>query len=279
MSSGVGVLMRDISGTLRSSRMTVPILAGGAEMAEFETVYDYLRFESRTSGHFRYFRDAEMEQFLSTVLATASRRISVLKKGKFVWRAQSDKKEPVIIENDGSVAVTFFPFDADRMKPRPAGAKEGRVNPKGIPVLYVATSPETAMSEIRPSRASALSLAELEICRDLKLVDCTMNSSSRSPFYYPRLPVPSANEREEVVWGSINFAFTRPVDASDSVAEYAPTQVLAEYFKSAGYDGLRYKSSYGATGQNIALFALQDATVRHVKLMRVKSINIEFTDW
>src|ERR1039458_6332974 len=36
------------------------------------------------------------------------------------------------------------------MKPKPEKAKEGRVNPKGIPCLHLATHEDTAMSEVRP---------------------------------------------------------------------------------------------------------------------------------
>jgi hypothetical protein len=134
------------------------------------------------------------------------------------------------------------------------------------------------MSEVRPGGASNLTLTELEILRDLKILDCTKDSSSRSPYDYPGPSLPSGNEREQVVWGSINSAFTRPVDASDLLADYAATQVLAEYFKNQGYDGIRYQSSYVTVGQNIALFALADAIVRQVKLMCVESIKMEFTD-
>ena len=59
---------------------------------------------------------------------------------------------------------------------------------------------------------------------------------------------PSATEREEVVWGSINRAFSRPVDPSDNEADYAATQVLADYFRGAGYDGIKYRSAYTTDG-------------------------------
>jgi len=257
-------------------------------MCEFKTIFDYVSFADRISSHFRFAKDVETEEFLSVVLATSSPRSAVLKKDEIVWRAQLGKHEPdpeptVINNADGSVKVTFVchPYSDDRMKPLPASAKEGRANPKGIPVLYVATNPETAMSEMRPSLVSTLSLAKLKICRELKIIDCTKDSSSRSPYSYSGLPLPSGNEREEVVWGSINDAFSQPVGESDSLAHYAPTQVLAEYFKKDGYDGIKYKSSYGRTGQNIAPFNLGDASIcpGHTELKRVKSVNIEFTDW
>lgn len=40
------------------------------------------------------------------------------------------------------------PHREARMKPLPDQAYEGRVNPKGIPSLYFATTREVAMSEV-----------------------------------------------------------------------------------------------------------------------------------
>jgi hypothetical protein len=249
-------------------------------MIKFKSVYDYIRFESRTIRRFRHFRDAETDEFLATVLATAARRSSILKKGEIVWRAQLGSGETNVTPHaDGSATVEFHPLSETRMKPLAECAREGRTNAKGIPVLYVAADPETAMSEVRPSLASELSLAKLEICRDLKILDCSIDSSSRSPLDFVGQPSPSADECEQVVWGAINDAFARPVDLSDSVADYAPTQVMAEYFKGVGYNGIRYQSRYRTAGQNVAIFDLADANIRNVKLMRVRSINIEFTDW
>jgi hypothetical protein len=249
-------------------------------MTEFKHVYDYERFANRTRRRFRYLKDSETDEFLATLIETAAHRSSVFRKGEIVWRAQLGSGEATEDRHaDGSVTITFHPLERGRMKPLVDAASEGRANPKGIPVLYVATDPETAMSEVRPSLASELSLAELEVSRDLNVLDCSMHSSSRSPFDYTGQSPPPPEEREQVVWGSINRALTQPVDLSDRLADYAPTQVLAEYFRGAGYDGIRYQSGYGTRGHNIALFDLADANIRNVKLMRVRSISIEFAHW
>jgi hypothetical protein len=46
-----------------------------------------------------------------------------------------------------------------------------------------------------------------------------------------------------------------PIDRGDS-PHYAPTQFLAEYMRAAGYASIRYRSGFGAGGDNIALFNL-----------------------
>jgi hypothetical protein len=247
-------------------------------MAGFKGGYDYERFASGIERSYRYRLDAEGEEFLQSVLETSAQRKRELARGTRVWRAQLGA-QPAISEKqeDGSIDIEFPAFAPVRMKPLDNSATEGRVNPKGIPVLYVATAPETAMCEVRPSLASVISLAELEIQRTVTLVDCTV-ASGRSIFSYGGRQVP-ASEREEVVWHSINNAFTGPVDASDRLADYAPTQVIAEAFRRAGLDGIRYRSGFGYEGHNIALFSASDATVLSVKLMRAVAVKFTFSHW
>jgi hypothetical protein len=61
-------------------------------------------------------------------------------------------------------------------------------------------------------------------------------------------------------WWYINRSFSEPVTNSDDVADYAPTQVLAETFRSAGYDGIIYGSTLGS-GSTVAVFDMTAATL------------------
>ena len=68
--------------------------------------------------------------------------------GDIITRAQIGMlKQDVFEPSDGRK-----PFESQRMKPKTDAAKEGLVNPKGIPCLYVATDETTAISEVRPWR-------------------------------------------------------------------------------------------------------------------------------
>jgi hypothetical protein len=88
----------------------------------------------------------------------------------------------------------------------------------------------------------------------------------------------------------INDAFAEPVTNTDDGADYAPTQILGELFKCAGYDGIRYKSKYSefeslqpcgsqqrvdeihaakpSAGLNVALFRIADAEFTSSRLYR-----------
>jgi len=145
------------------------------------------------------------------------------------------------------------------MIPQPDRAEEGRVNPKGIPCLYCSTDKDTAVAEMRPW-AGEFVTAKVVILRDLKVVDCSALDKLDSATFDLILGLnkgePEPDKREERVWADINRGFSQPVTRLDNVAEYAPTQVLAEAFRTDGYDGIIYGSRLGA-GNNVAIFDME----------------------
>jgi hypothetical protein len=160
------------------------------------------------------------------------------------------------------------------MFPRRDKTTEGRVNPKGIPCLYLATDENTAMSEVRPGKTEPVTLAKCETVRDLKLVDC---SSSGPILIVDDLKQDSDELMERLFWHHIDNAFSTPVNATDDLADYAPTQVVAEVFRRLEYDGIMYKSEL-AEGKNIALFEITDAEIVSLQVYKATSVKYEFDD-
>jgi hypothetical protein len=159
------------------------------------------------------------------------------------------------------------------MKPLPDRAAEGRVNPRGIPCLYAATHRETAVAEVRPWVGAHVSVAQLRTVRPLKLVNCT--SDDRRLILFGREPTPE--EREKACWLDIDGAFSRPVERSDQLAEYVPTQIIAEMFRKEGFDGIAYRSSLGP-GHNVALFDLDAAEVASCGVFNVRGMAFEIEE-
>ena len=77
------------------------------------------------------------------------------------------------------------------------------------------------------------------------------------------------------MWQNINTAFSTPVSRDDQVAEYAPTQILAEYLRENHSDGIIYRSRLGP-GRNIALFDLESATMPIAELFQVKAVSYQY---
>lgn len=111
-----------------------------------------------------------------------------------------------------------------RMMPLRGRASDRRVNPRGIPCLCMATSKDTAISEVRPAIGAYVTVAVMKCLRELRLIDCSV--LTKKQFIY--LKEPDRPEIEEAVWSDIDRAFSAPVDSPDDAAEYAPTQILAE---------------------------------------------------
>lgn len=208
-----------------------------------------------------------------------------------LWRAQiggTPHQPPSINLGAEELATRLIltPHGGGRMTPYFDKAKEGRINPKGIPCLYTATHPRVALTEMKPAIGSYLTLAEFVTVKELRIVD----------FASPRIEItdsnegPTDHEMASMLWEDINDAFAEPVTSADEVADYAPTQILSELFKCAGYDGIRYKSkccefesleasasperldeiraSQPPAGLNVALFEIAAAEFRTSRLYR-----------
>jgi hypothetical protein len=87
----------------------------------------------------------------------------------------------------------------------------------------------------------------------------TVRSAGVSLWPRYHLDEPPPDERERSVWTDIDLAFAEPVNRSDDVADYAPTQIIAELFKREQYDGIKYRSALSDTGHNVALFDITTA--------------------
>ena len=251
---------------------------------EFASVVSYGKFAQRVRRGRRYVWGEKVQAFLDTVLATRKDRNVDIPKGRVFYRAQQGVKEGSYIDDDGNeLPAGPSAFGSERMKPLEDRAKEGRANPAGIPVLYLASCQQTAISEVRPWIGTELSVAQFKIARDLKALDLsrghgelwighvTLKQITKSGIVDPEA-------KEKAVWIEIDNAFSRPVRHSDDVAYYAPTQILAELFRDAGYDAIVYRSQFGEKEYNIVLFKVKDAEPITAIPCRVTGINIEFDE-
>jgi RES domain-containing protein len=256
-------------------------------VATFESWNEYGSFQRLVKTNARYVLDESSNRFLEAIKQTCTpRRVSAIPSGTEYWRAQIDHTwKPVfeprwhvetdaLVMDDGYEQTGYMPTACgqDRMIPWRDRAIEGRVNPKGIPCLYLSEKKETAIGEMRPWIGSLVSVAKFRTNKDLRIVDCSIDYVPLC--YYLEEPAP--DEREKAVWSAINEAFSNPVDRSDDTADYAPTQILAETFRKQGYDGIKYKSSLGQ-GMNLALFNVEgDADCIAPTLCKITCVKYEF---
>lgn len=242
-------------------------------MAEFESWRSYENFAHAVKRKSRYIRDGRAQTFLDTVLATSGVRKKTVRAGRIFWRAQQGNGWRTESHDDIGIEVPA-PLESRRMKPLVDSAREGRVNPKGIPCLYLATDKDTAMAEVRPWLGLYVSVGQFKVSGDLVVMDCSVLHGSKRTWYFEE---PEAAERETAVWAAIDDAFSEPANPDDSTADYAPTQVLAEMFRSSGCDGIVYRSLLGK-GHNIALFDIESAELINCFLYEPRTIAFTFDE-
>lgn len=209
--------------------------------------------------------------FLATVLATIRDRDVEFKARQAFYRAQLGVEVVDRTDDAGNwIGEDTWGYGVARMKPLIDRAREGRANPTGIPALYLATSPETAVSEVRPWIGADVSVALCRLLRPLRTLDLT-RGHGQSSFAGPVLGhlmggrELTSEEKEKAVWIDIDNAFSEPVTGSDDRADYAPTQILAELFRSAG-------ATRSDTATSLARITIKAATTAQSSIrMRLRS--------
>jgi hypothetical protein len=119
-------------------------------MADSFSPDSYHRFEQSVKRSARYVHEDEVNDLLALVMKTAESRTRSIEQYQVLWRAQRGytwRKE-----NEGEEYESQAPcaFDPERMKPKAEYVGDGRVNPRGIPCLYLASSQDTAMPKFVP---------------------------------------------------------------------------------------------------------------------------------
>jgi hypothetical protein len=239
----------------------------------------YNLFAESVKSDLRYVRSKAANSFLEEILASCATRKLTVPQKRIFWRARLGCEEREVTDvEDGDLHVTHIeerPHGRDGMKPIRNWQSEGRANPRGIPYLYLATERDTALAEVRPWIGAAISVARLEVKRDLNVIDCSKHHAMDA---WMSVILDNKRPREDGIWVAIDRAFATPVSKDEESRDYIPTQIIAELFKSEGCDGIVYKSLLSGDGYNLALFNLDDASVVHCALIKVGSISFGFRE-
>ena len=117
----------------------------------------------------------------------------------------------------------------------------------------MASSIDTAISEIRGNKGEIVTVAEFIMNKDLELADLRDPKNTISPF--------ELNEENELELIYKNMPFltllgnelSKPVIPREANLEYLPSQYLCELLKNIGFHGIIYRSSI-ADGNNYVIF-------------------------
>jgi RES domain-containing protein len=241
-------------------------------MAVFLSVMDYYAFAESVRVDARYNLTAESQAFIRALLESSQKRLKTLPIGFELWRAclEHVKFNDKVHSEEERCKAFPIPCDQERLMPYTDKAREGRINPKGIPCLYMADDRRTAVMEVRPWIGSQVTVAKLATKRDLHLVDFSIETQIQDK----PIGEMQAQEVEDFLWSMVNDAFSEPITPDENRADYVPTQIVAEAFRLRGLDGLIFKSSLG-TGKNVVLFDLNSVEFVLREVRYVSGIQIE----
>lgn len=170
------------------------------------------------------------------------------------------------------------PFVIGEMGPPPnRSASHGRANPPGIPYLYIGSTPNTALSEIRPHTGDTACVATFSVPAELKAVDVREPRKLVSPFLLGDENAIGLMRADIPFLERLGDELTRPVLPLGAAIDYVPSQYLCEFIKKCGYDGVVYRSSVG-DGINLALFNPTIATGADVRRFRVERVAVTIAE-
>ena len=120
---------------------------------------------------------------------------------------------------------------------------EGRNNIAGVSYLYVASNPETACVEVKSQLGDVISLATFETKEEIKIVDFTYKKDI-DKIEYKGMDI-------NTFFSQLMFQYSKPVGEK---GKYKVTQIISDYLRKTGIDGVAYNSFYCPGGVNYTFF-------------------------
>ena len=151
----------------------------------------------------------------------------------------------------------------------------GRVNPDGIGVLYLSTDDKTVLNETRVTAYDYVTIGTFKNKRPLRVANIS-EISRVSPFLYNDEFERFALNRK--VFQEMAYEIAKPIRRNDSPLEYLPTQYIAEFVKSEGFDGVEYESTLNPGGTNLALFNESLVECINVKTIEITNVQYKFQE-
>lgn len=153
-------------------------------------------------------------------------------------------------------------------------ASYGRANPAGIPYLYLASLPETAIAEIRPHTGELACVSSFTAPQPIEAVDLRNPRALISPFVLIDASAIGQLRADIPFLEKLGEELTRPVLPRSAAIDYIPSQYLCEFIKKKGWNGVIYRSSV-SNGINLALFDPSKATAGEVSRYSIDKVSVQ----
>lgn len=216
------------------------------------------------------------DRLLKSVSKVFSSMSEILKKQNILYRAR--KIEEKMVQNVDK--LDYY----KEISPAPSiYATTNRMSPAGISYTYLATDIDTCYKECRMCTDDYAIVGTFKTRKDLRI----LNLSSTN-YLYIENSMFSEDYEQGLTWINefihiFTLEISKIIDPKDKELEYVPTQVLAEYIRKMGYDGIKFESSVNKGSFNYVLFCGPNKDISREyypwKPLDVSRNLIYFTKW
>lgn len=255
---------------------------GDAEIVKIDEFY-----VDRDNNQFRYHWDeftylikhvnrffdigGSREDMLDTFKEFLKQMESIIPIGTLIWRARL---------NPDQISSQLNTMQEVCGPPPRNLSKSLRMNPAGISYFYGSVDKYTCKKEIRPEIDDKIVYGHFETKKELRIVDLSVAPSIYAKSIFDPDYDHSLNWASTFLDGFV-IEISKPIDEQSAPIEYVPTQILSEYIRKLGYDGLCFRSCF--TGKlNYTLFCGKEEMIesrgggwRFSQMNQVP----EFTEW
>lgn len=120
-------------------------------------------------------------------------------------------------------------------------SRDGRMNPRGIGMLYLASKKNIAIREVRSSFNDKVVIAPIEIVKNIKVVDLT-RIAKLSPFNMLDTIYPKVYQLNKETINTIVEELETPIRTNHKSLDYLPTQYLSA-IAQLNFEGIKYSST------------------------------------
>ena len=182
-------------------------------------------------------RFVTLDEWVAELIRGCKKSIIQLPAGTSLFRAR-------IEQPGGQWRQNPSPWTTDAvLTPTPSEVAFGRLNPEGMPYLYLTLESLTAIAESRPWRDAEVTVAPLRTRQALSLYDLKS------------LQEPTLDDLDRFLLTSIAEIFALPANRVDRTEAWA-NQFISEQLKAASPEvhGVHFPSALASGGTNVALF-------------------------
>ncbi|HOA81275.1 MAG TPA: RES family NAD+ phosphorylase [Defluviitaleaceae bacterium] len=239
-----------------------------------DKVYDLLqRTKKELMYENRFHMNDEFKKYLDRFIKQKT-YMTTIEEGEILFRARLYLEDDQYEKYRNPPKTTFQGYDKENSFVNSSGnVKEGRINPIFIPYLYVSTTIEGAMVEVRPYADTLISVAEIKVLKDLNIIDFSKNLGLSSGIN---------GEFESALFLYINREFSKPCYKD---GDYLLLQYISEYIKLKGFDGVMYTSAFSRnilpqikSYKNIAIFNYSNCEAINSKLYMSDKVDLIYRD-